>query len=50
MHPTLASAWSGDGVPSGGSAPFGSKFAVLRPGTLRVGDELVVEAWGPSEL
>ncbi|WP_371521386.1 MOSC domain-containing protein [Kitasatospora sp. NBC_01300] len=33
-----------------GGVAFGSKFAVLRPGTLRVGDELVVEAWGPSEL
>ncbi|MGW2867634.1 MOSC domain-containing protein [Kitasatospora sp. NPDC001225] len=33
-----------------GGVAFGSKFAVLRPGTLRVGDELAVGAWGPSEL
>ncbi|MGW3071853.1 MULTISPECIES: MOSC domain-containing protein [unclassified Kitasatospora] len=33
-----------------GGVAFGSKFAVLRPGTLRVGDELTVGAWGPSEL
>ncbi|MDH6709630.1 uncharacterized protein YcbX [Kitasatospora sp. MAA19] len=33
-----------------GGVAFGSKFAVLRPGTLRVGDELAVNAWGPSEL
>ncbi|MFE6052963.1 MOSC domain-containing protein [Kitasatospora sp. NPDC056446] len=33
-----------------GGVAFGSKFAVLRPGTLRVGDELAVGAWGASEL
>ncbi|MET8629001.1 MOSC N-terminal beta barrel domain-containing protein [Kitasatospora sp. NPDC004669] len=33
-----------------GGVAFGSKFAVLRPGTLRVGDELAVSAWGTSEL
>ncbi|MFF2542293.1 MOSC domain-containing protein [Kitasatospora sp. NPDC058063] len=33
-----------------GGVAFGSKFAVLRPGTLRVGDELTVGAWGPFEL
>ncbi|MFD4655712.1 MOSC domain-containing protein [Kitasatospora sp. NPDC058444] len=33
-----------------GGVAFGSKFAVLRPGTLRVGDELTVGAWGSSEL
>ncbi|MEU8923275.1 MOSC N-terminal beta barrel domain-containing protein [Kitasatospora sp. NPDC048545] len=33
-----------------GGVAFGSKFAVLRGGTLRVGDELAVGAWGPSEL
>ncbi|MGW2252863.1 MOSC domain-containing protein [Kitasatospora sp. NPDC001660] len=35
---------------AGGGVAFGAKFAVLRPGTLRVGDELTVAAWGPSEL
>lgn len=33
-----------------GGVAFGSKFAVLRPGKLSVGDELVVDAWGESEL
>ncbi|MBV6698967.1 MOSC domain-containing protein [Kitasatospora aureofaciens] len=33
-----------------GGVAFGSKFAVLRPGTLRVGDGLTVSTWGPSEL
>ncbi|MER7844457.1 MOSC N-terminal beta barrel domain-containing protein [Kitasatospora sp. NPDC096077] len=33
-----------------GGVAFGSKFSVLRPGTLRVGDELTVSDWGPSEL
>ncbi|GHF55697.1 molybdenum cofactor sulfurase [Kitasatospora xanthocidica] len=33
-----------------GGVAFGSKFSVLRPGSLRVGDELSVSAWGPSEL
>ncbi|MEV7600795.1 MOSC N-terminal beta barrel domain-containing protein [Kitasatospora sp. NPDC089797] len=33
-----------------GGVAFGSKFSVLRPGTLRVGDALTVSAWGPSEL
>lgn len=32
-----------------GGVVFGAKFAVLRPGTLRVGDELAVADWGPSE-
>ncbi|MFI9364098.1 MOSC domain-containing protein [Kitasatospora sp. NPDC053057] len=33
-----------------GGVAFGSKFSVLRPGTLRVGDELTVSDWGSSEL
>ncbi|MER7582913.1 MOSC N-terminal beta barrel domain-containing protein [Kitasatospora sp. NPDC097691] len=33
-----------------GGVAFGSKFAVLRSGSLRIGDELVVADWGPSEL
>jgi uncharacterized protein YcbX len=33
-----------------GGVAFGSKFAVVRPGTLRVGDEVAVSAWGPSDL
>ncbi|MFI2609271.1 MOSC domain-containing protein [Kitasatospora sp. NPDC018619] len=33
-----------------GGVAFGSRFAVLRPGALRVGDGLAVGAWGPSEL
>ncbi|MFJ7246974.1 MOSC domain-containing protein [Kitasatospora sp. NPDC098652] len=33
-----------------GGVALGSKFAVLRPGTVRVGDELTVSGWGPSEL
>ncbi|WP_063753135.1 MOSC domain-containing protein, partial [Streptomyces resistomycificus] len=33
-----------------GGVAFGAKFAVLRPGKLSVGDDVRVEAWGPSEL
>lgn len=33
-----------------GGVALGSKFAVLRPGVLRVGDELTVSSWGASEL
>ncbi|MGW2748355.1 MOSC domain-containing protein [Streptomyces sp. NPDC001450] len=33
-----------------GGVAFGSKFAVLRPGELAVGDKLTVDAWGPPEL
>ncbi|MEU0939198.1 MOSC N-terminal beta barrel domain-containing protein [Embleya sp. NPDC005971] len=33
-----------------GGVAFGGKFAVLRPGRLAVGDELVVTEWGPAEL
>ncbi|MCW2875655.1 MAG: hypothetical protein JWL99_6975, partial [Streptomyces oryziradicis] len=29
---------------------FGAKFAVVRPGKLSVGDEVVVSSWGASEL
>ncbi|MFJ3230881.1 MOSC domain-containing protein [Streptomyces sp. NPDC086787] len=35
---------------AGGGVALGSKFAVLRPGKLSVGDELTVGAWGESEL
>ncbi|MDG9709278.1 MOSC domain-containing protein [Streptomyces sp. DH10] len=35
---------------SEGGVAFGAKFAVLRPGTVSVGDEAVVTAWGASEL
>jgi uncharacterized protein YcbX len=33
-----------------GGVAFGTKFAVLRPGRLAVGDEVRVSAWGESEL
>ncbi|MGC0418941.1 MOSC domain-containing protein [Embleya sp. AB8] len=33
-----------------GGVAFGGKFAVLRPGELAVGDELIVTEWGASEL
>ncbi|MFG1805524.1 MOSC domain-containing protein [Streptomyces sp. NPDC049040] len=33
-----------------GGVAFGVKFAVLRPGKLSVGDEVVVGSWGVSEL
>ncbi|RCG23045.1 MOSC domain-containing protein [Streptomyces diacarni] len=33
-----------------GGVAFGAKFAVLRPGTLAVGDPVEVTAWGASEL
>ncbi|MEU6556646.1 MOSC N-terminal beta barrel domain-containing protein [Streptomyces sp. NPDC046915] len=33
-----------------GGVAFGSKFAVHRPGKLSVGDEVIVGAWGESEL
>jgi hypothetical protein len=33
-----------------GGVAFGSKFSVLRPGTLSVGDEVLVDAWDASEL
>ncbi|MER7660849.1 MOSC N-terminal beta barrel domain-containing protein [Streptomyces sp. NPDC096193] len=33
-----------------GGVAFGAKFAVLRTGTLSVGDELTVGAWGETEL
>ncbi|ARF55792.1 MOSC domain-containing protein [Streptomyces gilvosporeus] len=36
-------------APSGGVV-FGAKFAVVRPGKLSVGDEVVVEEWGDAEL
>ncbi|MFI6586641.1 MOSC domain-containing protein [Embleya sp. NPDC050493] len=36
-------------APQGGVA-FGGKFAVLRPGKVAVGDELVVTEWGTAEL
>ncbi|WP_435828570.1 MOSC domain-containing protein [Saccharopolyspora shandongensis] len=29
---------------------FGTKFAVVRPGRLSVGDKVVVEAWGAAEI
>ena len=35
---------------SAGGVAFGSKFAVLRPGRLAVGDELTVTDWATSEL
>lgn len=34
----------------GGGVAFGSKYSVLRPGRIAVGDELVVVSWGRSEL
>ncbi|MGH3999451.1 MAG: MOSC domain-containing protein, partial [Pseudonocardiaceae bacterium] len=33
-----------------GGVAFGVKFAVLRPGKLSVGDEVIVSHWGESEL
>lgn len=33
-----------------GGVAFGSKYSVLRPGRLAVGDELRVTEWGPSEV
>ncbi|MFI6982689.1 MOSC domain-containing protein [Embleya sp. NPDC050154] len=33
-----------------GGVAFGAKFAVLRPGKLSVGDELVVGEWGTAEV
>jgi uncharacterized protein YcbX len=35
---------------SEGGIAFGAKFAVLRPGTVSVGDDAVVTSWGESEL
>lgn len=35
---------------SEGGVAFGAKFAVLRPGTVSVGDDAVVTSWGESEL
>ncbi|MFH8406839.1 MOSC domain-containing protein [Streptomyces sp. NPDC018019] len=34
---------------AGGGVVFGAKFAVLRPGTLSVGDEVDVRTWGEPE-
>ncbi|MEW2219490.1 MOSC N-terminal beta barrel domain-containing protein [Streptomyces sp. NPDC006990] len=34
----------------GGPVAFGVKYAVLRPGRIRVGDEVDVTAWGPREV
>ena len=31
-----------------GGVTFGAKFAVVRPGTLSVGDEVIVSSWGES--
>lgn len=33
-----------------GGVAFGVKFAVVRPGKLSVGDEVIVSSWGKSEL
>lgn len=33
-----------------GGLAFGSKFSVLRPGKLTVGDQVIVRSWGESEL
>ncbi|AXK35084.1 MOSC domain-containing protein [Streptomyces armeniacus] len=33
-----------------GGVAFGVKLAVVRPGKISVGDEMAVDAWGPSEL
>lgn len=33
-----------------GGVAFGAKFAVLRPGRVSVGDDVVVTSWGESEL
>ncbi len=38
------------GGPAGGPVAFGVKYAVLRPGRIRVGDEVDVTAWGPGEV
>ncbi|MFJ4973759.1 MOSC domain-containing protein [Streptomyces coeruleorubidus] len=35
---------------SEGGIAFGAKFAVLRPGTVSVGDDAAVTSWGASEL
>ncbi|OUD01332.1 MOSC domain-containing protein [Streptomyces swartbergensis] len=35
---------------SEGGIAFGAKFAVLRPGSVSVGDDVVVTSWGESEL
>ncbi len=35
---------------TGGGLAFGVKFAVIRPGTVSIGDELTVTAWGESEI
>ncbi|MFJ8464539.1 MOSC domain-containing protein [Streptomyces swartbergensis] len=35
---------------SEGGIAFGAKFAVLRPGTVSVGDDAVVTSWGESEM
>ncbi|MCL2732295.1 MAG: MOSC domain-containing protein, partial [Actinomycetia bacterium] len=33
-----------------GGVAFGTKLVVLRPGRVSVGDEVIVTAWGESEL
>ncbi|MGQ0839021.1 MOSC domain-containing protein [Actinokineospora sp.] len=33
-----------------GGVAFGTKFAVVRPGKVSVGDEMIVTSWGASEL
>ncbi|MFD9817150.1 MOSC domain-containing protein [Streptomyces sp. NPDC059080] len=35
---------------AGGGVAFGTKFAVLRPGRVSVGDRVIVGAWGEPEL
>ncbi|MEU8587378.1 MOSC N-terminal beta barrel domain-containing protein [Streptomyces sp. NPDC048664] len=35
---------------AGGGVALGVKYAVLRPGRIRVGDEVTVTAWGESEV
>jgi uncharacterized protein len=35
-------------APGGGGVVFGAKFAVLRPGAVAVGDEVVVSTWSPE--
>jgi uncharacterized protein YcbX len=35
---------------SEGGIAFGTKYAVLRPGRVSVGDEAVVTSWGESEV
>lgn len=37
-------------VSGGGGVAFGTKYAVLRPGKLSVGDEVRVALWGEAEL